>query len=90
MMNRVTRISLSALALLAAFTLGMLFAQRVALTPARAAGDNPIVTVFPIETEQKSRGDGTTTIDTRVTKVMAIRADGTVSIKSSAYFGSQF
>jgi len=78
MLNRITRISLSALALLAAFTLGMLFTQRATLTPARAEVENPVVKVIPITTEQIT--ERTDKVTTRVTRVLIVYANGTVSI----------
>jgi len=71
-MNRIARISLSALALLAAFTLGMIFAQRM-LTPARAEGDNPVVSVIPVRTISAQNGNNTIT---NVTQVLVIYANG--------------
>jgi len=79
-MNRIARISLSALALLATFTIGMLFAQRTTLSPARAAEENPIVTAFPIRTEQSTGQTGIVTIT--VKEVLAIHANGLPSKRS--------
>ena len=75
-MNRIARISLSALALLAAFTLGMIFSQRVALTPARAQGGNPVVKVVPITTTQRTEQN---VVTTTVTRVLIVFANGATS-----------
>jgi hypothetical protein len=73
MLNRMTRISLLALALLAAFTLGMIFAQRTSVMPAHAAETDPVVSAFPLSTEQTTQGNITTT---KVSKIILIRASG--------------
>ncbi|MHB9134418.1 MAG: hypothetical protein ACYDBB_25380 [Armatimonadota bacterium] len=77
MITRILRIALPTLTLAAAFTLGMLYAQRAPMTPAQAAGESPVVQVIPISTEQSKNGDTTVTY---TKKVLAIRADGTVRV----------